>query len=1063
MITGFGDERSFLIAPDELTALRARLAQLEREIDTLTRTNHAISALASCDGTVEGRAFLDQLSHRLADILKVSHVLITELPHGRTNRLRVVAGWSRGRVAEPMEYDLADTPCQIVLERGSAFFPKEACRLFPHNSYLTRYGIESYMGASLWGRDGRTTGHLCIMDEQPFLFEPLQGHAIVKVFAQRAGAELERLRADEAIRQREEWFRTLYDDNPSMYFTLSPDGRIVSVNRYGAAQLGYTVDELVDQSVLTVFDVSDQETVLAQLQQCADHPFQTFTWEIQKIRKDGSRLWVHERARAIVSSDGGLMILVVCEDVTEHRRTSRLLATLIHESPLPIISLDRTAKVTSWNPAAAKLFGWSEEEVVGKELPYIPPGEEEAADLLWEAGVRGKLTAPVELRRQRKDGTLLDLLLWPVYVRERPGHDGFETAIGILVDQSNLVQAEAARRESERRLRMIIDSEPECIKTVDAEGLITSINPAGIAMLRAASERDILGKPVLSFIHPQDRPTYERFHRMVCAGERGVLTCRLIDLCGRERHIESHAVPLRDDAGVVTGTLSITRDITVRKQAEEALRVSEATLHRFIANAPVGLVIANRDGRLLHVNRAFCELTGYDERELIGRTCALYTHPDDLDDTLRLVSRFAAEQADFTVKQRYIRKNGDTIWVSVKVTHVQLPNRDQPLLLTAVQDITEQRKSERLLEQEKQILESIAGDAPLSSVLETICTMVEATAPHLLCSIVFLDPQRNCLRPGPAPSLPPGYVALVDGIPIGPSVGSCGTAIYTGQSVIVSDIATDPLWAPWRHLPLAHGLRSCWSIPIKSPSGQVLGSFAIYSRTPRHPTPADLTLMERIAHLAGIAMARARVKEEREQLSQDLHDNILQSLYAIGMQLEANRLSSARSSKKSQPHIAQAIDQLNRLVSDVRQYIACLKQTSPPAVDFGQALRQMIALSSVAGEPTPEFDFEESVISLVTPEQGEHLLNIAREALSNSVRHSGAKRRLVRVSRAGASIRLEIRDDGIGFAPKKRRKRGHGLSHMAARARRLGARFTLESQRGKGTHIIVDVPIKERA
>lgn len=1060
MSTDIKSESPFLPPHDELAILRSRVAELERETADLKWTNHAINALASCTGRVEGRDFLRTLVRRLSDILKVSHVFITEVSPGRTDRVRVVAGWSFGRASDPLEYDLASTPCKIVMDQGSAFFPEGAWRLFAQDTYVAQHHIESYMGESLFGRDGRKTGHLCIMDEHPFLFDRAQGRAIVRVFAEWAGAELERLRTDEIIRQREERFRILYDDNPSMYFTLSPDGLIVSVNRYGAAQLGYTAGELVGRSVLTVFDATDRETVLARLQQCADHPFRTFTWEIPKIRKDGSRLWVHERARAIVSSDSGLMILVVCEDVTEYRRTSRLLSTLIRESPLPIVSLDQTAKVTSWNPAATKLFGWSEEEVIGKELPYIPPGEEEAADCLWEAGVRGELTAPVELRRRRKDGTLADLLLWPVYVREQPGGE-FETAIGIVVDRSNLIKAEAAKLTSELRLQAFLNALDDIAFEFDYNGTYLNVWTRNKETL-LLPKQELIGKQISDIFNRNDAEEYLRIIRQVITTGQSQSVEYSLTIRGIIRHFSAllSRIPTIDETPSTAACL--VREVTNLKQAEDALRASESLLHRFVANAPVGLVIVDRDGHLLHINRAFCELTGYGEEELLGRTSALYTHPDDLGESVGLATRFARdERTTFALEQRYVRKNGDIIWVAVKATPVQLPHHDQPLLLAAVQDITEQRKSERVLEEEKRILESIAGDAPLSSVLETICTMVEATDPHLLCSIVFLDTRRNCLRPGPAPSLPAEYVALADGVPIGPSVGSCGTAAYTGRPVIVSDIATDPLWAAWRHIPLAHGLRSCWSMPIKSPSGQVLGSFAIYSRAPRHPTPGDLALMERTAHLAGIAMARARAREEREQLSQDLHDNILQSLYAIGMQLEAGRLASALSPKKSRAHTAQAIDQLNQLVADVRRYIAFLKDPAPPIMDFGHALRQLVSSFSAAGETPPTLDIQDPIADLLTPEQGEHLLNITREALSNSVRHSGARQRLVRVSRAGASIRLEIHDDGIGFDPKKRRKQGHGLSHMAARAKRLRARFKLESRPQVGTRVIVDVPVKE--
>jgi PAS domain S-box-containing protein len=1061
MIAEFRSDQPVSSSHDELTALRTRIAELERETADLKWTNRAINALAACAGSAQGRSFLRALVQQLSDILKVSHVFITELSPGGTDRVRVVAGWSLGRTSDPLEYDLASTPCKIVMDQGSAFFPEGAWRLFAQDAYLTWHRIESYMGESLFGRDGRKMGHLCIMDEHPFLFDHAQGRAIVRVFAERAGAELERLRADEIIRQREERFRTLYDDNPSMYFTLSPEGLIVSVNRYGAAQLGYTVDELVGQSVLTVFDATDRETVLAQLRQCADHPFRAFTWEIQKIRKDGSRLWVHERARAIVGSDSGLMILVVCEDVTEHRRTGRLLATLIHESPLPIISLDHAAKVTSWNPAAVKLFGWSEEEVIGKELPYIPPGEEDAADCLWEAGVRGELTAPVELRRRRKDGTLIDLLLWPVYIREGPGGE-FETAIGILVDQSNLIRAEAARRESERRLRMIIDSEPECVKTVDVDGSITSMNPAGLAILGATAERDILGKPVFSFIHPQDRPAYERFHRMVCAGETGILTFRIIDVHGNERYLEAHSVPLRNDDGIVTGALSIARDVTVRKQAEEALRASEASLHQFVADAPVGLAILDHKKRMVRVNKAFCRLTGYDESELLGQTYALFTHPEDLPQNVLLTDGLLGGGCiHYNIEKRYIRKSGEVIWVSVEATTTALPGHSGPLVLAAAHDITARKHSESLLAGEMRCLELISQETPLSTVLETLCTMIERQNPELLCSILLLNPHTARLHPAAAPSLPSAYLRSIDGIAIGPSVGSCGTAAFSAKTITVSDIAEDPRWTDCRAVALDHGLRACWSMPILSPSKQVLGTFAIYSRRVARPTSVDLSLMERATHLAGIAIVREQTRNEREQLSRDLHDNILQSLYAIGMQMEAAKLAREQAPRTWKTHVARAIEQLNHLVLDIRHFIGLLTSRTTAPSDFGDALRQLAASMCVADQSPPAIEIAEVAVAPLTPFQKQQLLNIAREALSNSVRHAQAAHRWVRLSRSANAVLLEIGDDGIGFAAGRPLRRGHGLANMAARAKKLEARFSLESAPGKGTRLTVETPIEK--
>ena len=143
-------------------------------------------------------------------------------------------------------------------------------------------------------------------------------------------------------------------------------------------------------------------------------------------------------------------------------------------------------------------------------------------------------------------------------------------------------------------------------------------------------------------------------------------------------------------------------------------------------------------------------------------------------------------------------------------------------------------------------------------VLDALCRLVEELAGGSLSSILLLEPGTNRLRHGAAPSLPAPYSEAIDGIVIGPSVGSCGTAAYSATPVIVCDIATDPLWADFRALALAYELRACWSSPILSSEGRVLGTFAIYYREPRSPTEQERNLIDQITHLASIAIERAR-------------------------------------------------------------------------------------------------------------------------------------------------------------------------------------------------------------
>jgi PAS domain S-box-containing protein len=172
------------------------------------------------------------------------------------------------------------------------------------------------------------------------------------------------------------------------------------------------------------------------------------------------------------------------------------------------------------------------------------------------------------------------------------------------------------------------------------------------------------------------------------------------------------------------------------------------------------------------------------------------------------------------------------------------------------------QQPQALAQVDEQILAMVMAHAALPEILDTLCRNIEKRHSGLLCSVLLLDADGKTLRHGAAPSLPKEYCHSIDGAQIGPSVGSCGTAAYTRKQVIVSDIATDPLWADYRHLALPHGLRACWSTPIGSQDGSVLGTFAIYYRERRTPDEEHLQLIAHATHLAAIAMEWDRDKAE---------------------------------------------------------------------------------------------------------------------------------------------------------------------------------------------------------
>jgi PAS domain S-box-containing protein len=170
------------------------------------------------------------------------------------------------------------------------------------------------------------------------------GHALVSAFIRDVA---ERRQAEEALRAEEERYRALFDDNPTMFFTLDTNGVVLSVNRYGATQLGYTAEELVGESVLNVFYPPDRESVAQQLQECLRSPGRVRSWEFRKIRKDGSMLWVKEAVRAVRDSEGNQVVLVVCEDITARKLAEEELAQ--YRDQLEVLVRERTRELTEAN------------------------------------------------------------------------------------------------------------------------------------------------------------------------------------------------------------------------------------------------------------------------------------------------------------------------------------------------------------------------------------------------------------------------------------------------------------------------------------------------------------------------------------------------------------------------------------------------------------------------------------------------------------------------------------------------------------------------------------------
>jgi PAS domain S-box-containing protein len=299
------------------------------------------------------------------------------------------------------------------------------------------------------------------------------------------------------------------------------------------------------------------------------------------------------------------------------------------------------------------------------------------------------------------------------------------------------------------------------------------------------------------------------------------------------------------------------------------LKEREAKIRRLVDANIIGIVIWNVKGRIIEANEAFLRMVEYGREDLVsGRVSWRELTPGkwrEADE--QALAQLAATGICAPFEKEYFRKDGSRVPALVGAALLEgRPDEGVAFVL----DLTERKRAELLLAGEKRLLEMIARGDSRALILDALCRLVEELASGSLSSILLLDPKANRLRHGAAPSLPVAYTAAIDGAVIGPSVGSCGTAAYRAEPVIVSDIASDPLWTNFRDLALAHGLRACWSTPIISSAGRVLGTFAIYYHQPRSPTPQEHNLIDQITHLASIAVEREQAEAALRQAQANL-------------------------------------------------------------------------------------------------------------------------------------------------------------------------------------------------
>jgi PAS domain S-box-containing protein len=564
----------------------------------------------------------------------------------------------------------------------------------------------------------------------------------------------------------------------------------------------------------------------------------------------------------------------------------------------------------------------------------------------------------------------------------------------------------------------------------------------------------------VAHVHADDRARIERSIRAVLI-RPGRFAYRevIVRPDGSERTLDTVGEAIADASGNVVNLVGTCRDITESVARDERLEFYADVFE----HAEVALSAWRFDGahaRLVAWNTAL-------ERLCPGLTKIGMPLDELVPNSPLVAAALSVARVHGVEKPPPFRRTAEMGSPIVAATVFPM---SRGLVGISLEDVTERVYTDAIQAGERRVLEMLAAGAPVVDILTAAVRVIERTATGTLGSILLLEDGK--IHTAAAPSLPDAYNRAIEGAPIGPQAGSCGTAMYTRKPVIVEDIEHSPLWDGYRDVALASNLRSCWSHPIIGTDGRVLGSFALYGREVGRPHEQGIEAIRRAAHIIAIVIERrtlddeiralagsieAAREEERTTIARDIHDQLGQALTAL--RLDVGWLQR----RLEDEAIRGKLDDMALTTDDLLRTVRRISAELRPSVLDTLGLRA--AIEWQAEEFQRRTGTHIHVAANVTDLQFErelatNVFRIFQEALTNIARHASASVVNVTMRLDRGRLRLDVADDGIGLPEIAPRGSSLGLLGMRERARRLGGECTIKRREPRGTVVTLTVPLR---
>jgi PAS domain S-box-containing protein len=541
---------------------------------------------------------------------------------------------------------------------------------------------------------------------------------------------------------------SLIETNDDFIGLASLDGKPIYLNGLGRALVGLKPEDNLPDNITKFFPENYHSTIV---NEHMPNIFKSGKWhgEAQfKNLKTGDLIPIEMSGFLIKDpiSKKPLALGIVASNITERKeaealliKSEKLFRQLTSNAPVAIFRTDKEGSCNYVNDEWIKYAGLTFDEAMGYGWSNaIHPEDKKRVLNEWKQAIITGSDFISELKFQDKNKHITWLSAKAVGLYD--AQNKLYGYIGMAVDITEQKKSELALKESENHIRTILETEPECIKQLNAKGELIYMNPAGLAMIEADSLAMVVGKSVLNLISPQHQSAFKRLTANAFKGQSGKLMFELTGYKGTTRWLETHAVPLKDTDGNIISLLAVTRDITERREADILLEKNKKYLDNILNNIGDPVFVKDEQNKIILANNAFCEIFTLSREEIIGKTLAEHVPLEERESFLKIDKQVIETGIENISEETLTVNNGETRTILTKKTRF-IDDNDIKYLIGIIRDITDRKKTEIELENYKNHLEELVE----SRTVELEKEKVKAQSADLMKS-AFLATMSHELR-----------------------------------------------------------------------------------------------------------------------------------------------------------------------------------------------------------------------------------------------------------------------------------------------------------------------------